>query len=211
MRPFNVKLLGCIGLFTIFTMIIGGCGSGNDLLDPVGQRYTASIEIQDFAEFDLAVDAVQDNCEMDATADDDWEDFGPAIANVTVAVDSDAPGITLQSYTIEYIPQLSPNGTTTEMPPALEDPLPGAYNIDIASGNSATFSLTCVSVDTKVEYRDKVGWTWFNNGTVRYWVPPSLEEGRYTIRFTFTFLNTEGHTEVITKNATVWFGNFDNC
>lgn len=211
MRPFNVKLLGCIGLFMVFTMIIGGCGSGNDLLDPVGQRYTASIEIEDFSGLDLAVDIAQDDCDMDATTTDDWEDYGTAIANVTIAVAANAPGITLQSYAIEYIPLLSPNGTTTEMPTDLEDPLPGVYNIDIAPGGSVTFPLTCVSVDTKQEFRDEQGWTWFNNGVYRYWIAPALSEARYTIRFTFIFLNTEGQTEIITKSATVWFGDFDNC
>jgi hypothetical protein len=212
MRPFNVKLLGCIGLLIGLAGIIG-CGS-SDLLDEVGQRYSATVEIQDFSDIDLGIDIAQDDCDLDATTTDDGEDYGPAIANVTISVATNTPGITLQSYTIEYIPQLSSTGdagTPTLMPTDLEDPLPGVYNIDIASGGSKTFSITCMSVDTKQEYRNEQGWVWFNDGVNRYWIAPILSEGRYTIRFTFTFLNTEGQTEIITKSATVWLGDFDNC
>jgi hypothetical protein len=192
--------------------IIVGCGSGGDLLDEVGQRYTATLEIEDFAGLDLAIDIAQDDCDANATTTDDFEEYGPAIANIDISVSSDAPGITLQSYSIQYIQLPSEDGTGTIVtPPDLDDPLPGFYNIDIPSGGSATFPLTCMSVDTKEEYRLKLGWTEFNDGNLRFWVSPGLDEGRYTIRFTFTFMNTEGHTETIVRDATVWLGDFDNC
>jgi hypothetical protein len=207
MRSFNVKHWSCIGILAVLAAIFVGCGSGNDLLDEVGQRYTASVEIEDNGEGTLTVDIAQDMC------DSDWEDYGPAIANVTIAAATDAPGITLQSYTIEYIPQLSPNSLNVlVMPPDLADGFTGSYSVDIAPGGSSTFSLTCISSDTKEEYRTKAGWTVVDNRpTEYYWVKPQLEEGRYTIRFTFNFLNTEGQTETITKDATVWLGDFDNC
>lgn len=207
MRSFNVKLWSCIAILTVLAMIVVGCGSGNDLLDEVGQRYTASIEIEDNGEGTLTVDIARELC------DSDFEDYGPTIANVTVAVSSDAPGITLQSYTIQYIPQLSPDSTNKlVMPPDLADGFTGSYSVDIASGSSGTFSLTCMSTDTKEEYRTKVGFVVVDNRpTEYYWIPPLLEEGRYTIRFTFNFLNTEGQTETITKDATVYLGDFDNC
>ena len=212
MRPFNVKLFCCIG-FLAGLMIFMGCGSSGDLLDEVGQRYTATIQTEDFADINnLAIDVAQDDCDMNATTTDDWEDYGPTIVNVEIGVSTDAPGITLQSYTIQYIPRPSEDGTGTIVtPPALDDPLPGNYNIDIPSGGSASFSLTCMSVDTKQEYRLKTGWAWYDDGNARYWISPTLDEGRYTIRYTFNYLNTEGHTGSIVRDTTVWLGDFDNC
>jgi hypothetical protein len=206
MRSVNVKLWGCIGSLMVLAMIIFGCGSGNDLLNEVGQRYSANVEIVDNAEPRLTIDIAQDLC------DSTWEDYGPSSANVTISVASDAPGITLQSYTIDYIPQLSATGdptVPTVMPEDLATPLPAAYNIDIPSGGSATFSIIAISTDTKEEYRRRQGWAW--DSTTLNWVPPVLNEGVYTIQFAFTFLNTEGQTEIVTKNVTVWFGDFDNC
>jgi hypothetical protein len=156
MRSFNVKLWGCIGTICVMAMIFG-CGSGNDLLDETGQRYTASIAIQDLDEETLTVDAIQDFC------DDDVEDFGDATASVTVGVSTDAPGITLQSYVLEYFPLESEDGTgTIVMPPTLDSPLTGGgTGIDIPSGGSATFEITCLSVETKQEFRIKNGWLYF--------------------------------------------------
>ena len=155
MRPFNVKLLCCIGLFGF--AIILGCGSGGDLLDEPGQRYTANIAIKDPKDETLSVDVIQDYCEAD------WEDYYPASAAVEFAVDANAPGITLTGYTLEYIPLESEDGTgTIVMPPTLDSPLRGGnLGIDIASGGSASFDITCMSVDTKEEYRRKVGYLYY--------------------------------------------------
>ena len=155
MRPFNVKLLCCMGLFC--SAIILGCGSGGDLLDEPGQRYKANIAIKDLEEERLTVDVIKDYCESD------WEDYGPASAAVEFAVDANAPGITLTGYTLEYFPLESEDGTgTIVMPPTLDSPLRGGnLGIDIASGGSASFDITCISVDTKQEYRRKVGWLYY--------------------------------------------------
>jgi hypothetical protein len=155
MRPFSVKLFDCIGTICVVAMILG-CGGG-DLLDETGQRYTASIAIQDLDEETLTVDVIQTFC------DDTPEDFGDATAEVTVGVSADAPGITLQSYVLEYIPLESEDGTgTIVMPPTLDGPLTGGGSgIDIASGGSATFEITCMSVETKDEFRIKNGWIYY--------------------------------------------------
>ena len=156
MRPFNVKLLCCIGLLAGLAVVIG-CGAGGDLLDETGQRYTANIAIQELDEETLSVDVIQDFCDTDV------EDYGPASAAVNFAVDVNAPGITLQNYTIEYIPLPSEDGTgTIVMPPTLDSPLTGGnLGIDIVSGGTAAFEITCISVDTKEEYRRKVGWVYY--------------------------------------------------
>ena len=61
---------------------------------------------------------------------------------------------------LEYIPLESEDGTgTIVMPPTLDSPLRGGnFGYDIPSGGSASFEITCMSVDTKEEYRRKVGW-----------------------------------------------------
>ena len=156
MRPFNVKLLCCMGLFC--SAIILGCGSGGDLLDEPGQRYTANIAIKDLDEETISVDVIQSMC------DSEPEEYYPASAAVEFAVDANAPGITLTGYTLEYFPLESEDGTgTIVMPPTLDSPLRGGnLGIDIASGGSASFDITCISVDTKEEYRRKVGWLFYD-------------------------------------------------
>lgn len=155
MQVFNVKLWGCIGIFCVVAMIIG-CGSG-DLLDEPGQRYTASIAIKDLDEETLTIDVIQSFCDMVV------EDFGDATASVKIGVSTNAAGITMQGYTIEYIPLESEDGTgTLVIPPTLDGPLHGGnLGIDIASGGSAAFEITCMSIDTKEEYRIKAGWLYY--------------------------------------------------
>jgi hypothetical protein len=140
-----------IGLGLLWSIIIG-CGS-TDLLDEVGQRYTAMISIQDLDNETLSIDVIQSYC------DSDVEDYGPVTASVEFAVGA-APGITLQNYTLEYFPLESADGTgVLVMPPDLESPINGGnLGIDISSGGSASFEITCLSVDTKEEYRIEVGW-----------------------------------------------------
>ena len=140
-------------LIAVFCALFFGCGD-TDLLDQVGQRYTALISIQDNDEETLTVDVIQSYC------DDDVEDYGPVSAEVTFAVDTDSPGITLENYTLEYIPLESEDGTgTLVMPPTLNSPLEGGnLGIDVSTGGSASFEITCMSTDTKQEYRLKAGW-----------------------------------------------------
>jgi hypothetical protein len=157
------RTIMCLGLVIIIaaSFLTYGCGGADDpLLDEVGQRYTASISIKDLDEETLTVDVVQNYCDADV------EDYGPVSAGVEFAVDADAPGITLKEYTLEYIPLESEDGTGLVMPPTLDSPLDGGnLGIDIASGGSASFDITCMSVDTKEEYRTKVGWL-FNTETL---------------------------------------------
>lgn len=155
MRSFNAKLWGCIGIICVVAMIFG-CGGG-DLLDENGQRYSASIAIKDLDEETLTIDVIQSFC------DNDTEDFGDATAAVSVNVSADALGITLKSYVLEYIPLESEDGTgTIVMPPTLDSPLTGGNTtVDIPSGGSSTFEITCLSTDTKEEFRIKNGWVYY--------------------------------------------------
>jgi hypothetical protein len=269
MRPFNVKLWGCIGIICVVAMIFG-CGGG-DLLDENGQRYSASISIKDLDEETLTVDVIQSYC------DSDVEDFGDATASVQIAVSPDALGITLKSYVIEYIPLESEDGTgALVMPPTLDGPLTGGNSgVDIPSGGSLTFDITCISVDTKQEFRIKNGWLYYvetagglaaiaaketevankeaeidaklaeisaalaadptadTSGLelelevlqadladleaelealpYSFWSIPDLWSARYRIRITLNFEDTERQDRTIIRDATVWFGPYDNC
>ncbi|MBT8339003.1 MAG: hypothetical protein HKP58_17540 [Desulfatitalea sp.] len=142
-------------MIVILTMLlcVSGCGDV-DLLDEVGQRYTATLSIKDLDQETLSIDVIQSDC--DGTP----EDFFPVSAAFAFAVSGTAAGVTLTSYVIEYVPLPSEDGTgTIVMPPILDGPLTGGnLGIDIATGGSAEFEITCMSVDTKEEYRRKVGW-----------------------------------------------------
>lgn len=141
--------------FTVF-----GCGGGSssEPLDEVGQRYTATIAIQDLDEETLTVDVIQNSC------DGEPEDYGPASAAVSFTVNDDqALGITLKSYVLEYIPLPSEDGTGTIVtPPTLNAPLTGGnLGIDILPGETVEFEITCFSTDQKEEFRRKNGWIFY--------------------------------------------------
>jgi hypothetical protein len=185
-------------------LLVLGCGDA-DFLDEMGQRYTASMEIEEVFGETLAIDVVRDICSFDeASGVATLEEFGPVSANITVAVNSGAPGITLKNYTIEYLPlpsALGIDGTgDLVMPPALSGPLYGEYSIDIPSEGSATFSITLMSTETKLEYLLEV-----------LLAEPDLEMSRYNIRVRLNFEDEYGGDRQIVINRTVWFYNVANC
>jgi hypothetical protein len=145
-------------MIVLAVLWIGSCGSSDLLLDENTQRYRAQIAIEDLDEETLTVDVIQSMCDSEA------EDYGPASAAVTFSVDVDAAGITLQEYVLEYIPLESEDGTgTIVMPPTLDSPLRGGnLSIDIQAGETTSFNITCMSTDTKEEYRRKVGWVFYS-------------------------------------------------
>ncbi len=150
----NFKLICLIGLLAGLALL--GCDGSDGPLDEVGQRYEANMEIKDFADISLSIDILQSDC------DGEPEGYGDVVAEIDIAVDALAPGISLKDYTIEYFALISEDGTgNMVMPPDLDRPFTGFYSIDIPSGGSAEFSLTCMTVDTKEEYRVKVGYDWY--------------------------------------------------
>lgn len=200
-------VLGCIWIY--------GCGSGSDLLDEQNSRYTGSMAVREVeAGNEMGVDIAPDDCDFNATTTDDAEPYGPTVADITVAVAEDALGMTLKSYEIQYIARPSEDGThNIVMPPTLDSPLPASYNISISPGEEVTFTLTAISTDTKEEYRLLAGWTlYYDAGTGDlYWIAPTLQEARYTIRFTLHFEDENLEERTMILEQTVWFGDFDNC
>ncbi|MBI5552530.1 MAG: hypothetical protein HY911_13570 [Desulfobacterales bacterium] len=169
-----------------------GCSSSSGPLDEVGQRYTTSLSIEDNGEETLDIDVLRDMC------DNETEPFTNVFAILTIAVDASAPGLTLQSYTIQYTPLASPDGSgDVVIPPDLVSPQTGYANFDVAPGGSGELEVTCMSIDTKSEY-------------VNNW-PPGLDIALYRIRITFHFENTVGEGIDVTIDRTVYLGNYDNC
>jgi len=97
MRPFNVKLLCCIGLLTGLAIVMG-CGSGGDLLDETATRYSAYATPQDTGGDTQEIDVIQDDCNGTA------EDFLPFDVKITVTTDSTAASFYVNSYDVYLRP-----------------------------------------------------------------------------------------------------------
>ena len=105
MRPFNVKLVCCIGLFIVAATIIIGCGSGSDLLDEVGYRYTAHVTtVIDGEEETSNLDIGADDCDLNAsTPDDDTLVYSWTIA-LMVEADENTPDLRVNGFTVTLTP-----------------------------------------------------------------------------------------------------------
>jgi hypothetical protein len=130
--------------------------------------------------------------------DNETEPFTNVFATLTLTAAADSADVTLISYSIQYLPLESADGSGgTVMPPELAQQGDGYAHFDVASGQSAAFRFTCMSIDTKEEY-------------VNY-RPAGLEIGRYRIIFTFHFRSTTGEDIDVTIDRTAYLGNYDNC
>jgi hypothetical protein len=179
-----MMIVGLLGLYA--------CGS-SDVLGEVGQRYVSNLTIEDAEDEDtLDIDVIQGMCE------DEPELFTNTFGILTLTVAEDAAGVTLTSYSVEYTPLESADGSGgTVMPPELAWPGDGFSDFDVPSGGSAELRFTCLSTDTKEEYVNET--------------PAALDVGRYRIRFIFHFENTAGEDIDITVDRTVYLANYDNC
>lgn len=162
------------------------------------------------SEDSLAIDIYQDICTAaTATSDAVMEDYTPTLANITVLVEDGMPGLTLNSYSIAYDPELSPDGSgASVMPPTLQNLTDvGSNNIHCPTGSSTEFSITCVSFDTKEEYASQ-DLVWDAVNSVWVW---DIASARYTIRITLHFKDDSGASRDIVVKRTVYFYNVDNC
>ncbi len=179
--------------------VIGGCGDA-DVLDELEDSYIYYMELVDNdEEGTLAVDIVQVDCDGNGT----YEDYTDLYANITVTVDSEAHGIVLDHYRIEYIPLTSPdsNGNLITAP-TVGGPLTGYVNLDVAPGETAVMGITLMTTDTKYQMALDSG-VWAGVGD-----PYVL---RYTMRVTLYFENYGGDDETFVLEKTAYFSNYDNC
>jgi hypothetical protein len=213
------------GVKSLIILILGalcvyGCGGGSDgPLDEMGQRYVPFLEVVDNEEETIQVDTVQDACS--AT---EWEDYSDTLANVVITVAKDAPGITLERYTIEYIPLGSPDSSgAVVLPPILSYPATGYSTFSIPSGGSGILPITLVSVDTKDEFNIDMGWLYYDatfvdpvTGEVGAWLynvpePNELQIARYTFRITLYFKDTYSGDRNIKIDRTIYLSNYSHC
>jgi hypothetical protein len=204
MRPFNVKLLGCIGLILISAMVIHGCGSGNDLLDEVGGRNVFELVLSDAGEEGShEIDIVQNpDCDGDLTTSDP-EDFTELDGIITVTVAADAPGLTLLSYVVHYhaVPGVDTVGVV-QVPPAIASKQGQFNSFFVDSGDSYTDSLILMTIDQKYTLVDDLAAdaTYTNVATVLY-----------NIEVEITFQDYEGNTSTKSLFIDANMGGYDNC
>jgi hypothetical protein len=187
-----------LGLVVIFgVMMVFGCGS----IDEVGQRYTSSMFIEDNGTATLDIDVVQNNC--GTFEEPEAESFTNVFAFVTVGVSRDALGLTLQSYSVQYIPVDTADGTGKLVrPPSLAGPIIGFDNFDIAPGQASELEILCMDIDTKEEYVVK----WMSDSALF-----NLDVAQYIIRVTLHFKDTAKQDVSLTVERKVNLADFNNC
>ena len=184
-------------LFVIGCLWLSGCGS-----DHYGGDYTTDVVFDDSAgagDETMTLDMWQNpDCDGDATTTDP-EEFYDAVAIISVSVADFAPGLTINGYTIEYLPELSADGTgAMVMPPTLNSLTDqGSYNIYLASNSENTFTITCFSIMQKWEF-DTLN-------------TAGLGVARYTIRIILMCTDDNGEGHNLEVRRTVYFGYYDNC
>ncbi len=131
MRPFNVKLLCCIGLLVGLGIIIG-CGSDGDLLDQAGTRYSAYAVPNDNGEDTQEIDVWQDVCDTNGT----YEDFLPFDVSVVITTDTTAVDFYIESYDVSFRPN---EGTYCE------ESTPGCDYVDLFASELPTLTGTVLN------------------------------------------------------------------
>lgn len=188
-----------LGLVIIFgVMMVFGCGG----IDEIGQRYTSSMFLEDNGTATLDIDVVRNNC-GDDPLDPDPEPFTNVFAFITVRVSNDALGLSLQSYSVAYIPVLTPDGSGNLVrPPDLVAPGPGTSNFELGTGQTSELEIVCMDIDTKEEYVNK----WLSDPAL-----VNLDISQYIIRVTLNFKDAANHNVSLTTEKEVNLGNFNNC
>ncbi len=183
--------------FIVCCLFLVGCGDDNFQGD-----YATNISFQDGGEDSLLTFDMYRATPCDpADPDSDDEPFTDVLADIEITVTGDAPGLKLNGYTIEYIPELSEDGThTLVMPPTLDNLYDmGSNNLYLPPNSTTTFTTTCFSIEQKEEYRLLIS------------AFADLLFSRYTIRFIFYFTDDNGQSKEIEVRRTAYLGSYDRC
>ena len=236
----NASKLVCVIslLAAAFCVGCGGSSSGGDdgFLDEVGDRYRVnSVSFSDADEDDvLTIDIARQECDDNITVFgggnfgfDSLEPYTDVLATVSLDVDAEAAGVWLTGYTIEYIPRESATGNPSDplgMPPELADLFDqGSNRIFFPQGSSSTFTITCLTIDTKEEFFNASGWTseiipidedgdGDTDFAVLAYFSPEIDISRYTIRIRLEFEDQFGYDDRdITIERTIYLSDYDNC
>lgn len=208
-----IFMAACFGIF--------GCAE-QELLEETGDMYRPSLSLSDADEEGVfTIDTVHSICSSETDPDTgevtvEYEIWTDVFANITLRIDGDAPGLTLESYSINYTALGSPDSSgflTT--PPNLIDPPDGYSTAYMSSGSTSTISIPIMTVDTKDEFAIAMGWLFEGGGGVwDYWGlpdPDELQVARYRIRLTLHFKTDGNQDKDITFEKEVYLSGYDNC
>lgn len=179
----SAYMLSLITAIVLVSLLMFACGD-SDLLDETYNRYVLDMSITDGeAEDTHEVDVRQSfDCDGDGDPSDSEEGVFEAIGVLTVTVASDAAGLTLNRYRVDYIPQPSPNdtgGTTT--PPALTGISQNLTSYYVGPGETAIETVIAMTTTTK-RYFDT---SWYSTSDV--------DEALYTIQVTLYCTDNGGN------------------
>lgn len=201
MRPFNVKLWGCIGLLAGLAIILG-CGSGTDLLDEVGYRYqisVASVEDRNVATSDIDVFQTCDDVVTNGTEDED--SLIKAQVSLTFLSGEDQPDVWVYRIQIEYTLIERVGGDLSKTPNIPTN----AYNVDIfvpGEGGTGSADVDLLTIADKEAYRLVVGND--DNGAAT----EAVFQVHVTAYLTYSPESPSNDLE-ITKNFTINVGNYE--
>ena len=180
-------------IFMICCLSIVGCGE-----DPPELEYLASMALSDNGENDTMT--IDINWVNPCPGGTDPEPFTDAFAEIELTTSETASGLTLKGYTIEYIPELSEDGTQTlVLPPTINNLVDsGSYTLYMPTNSTTSFTLTCFSINQKEALN-----------TLR--LATNFETMRYTVRIILYCEADSGQEKNIEVRRTVYFGDYSNC
>ncbi len=197
----NCRLTCRLVLLLIICLFLGACGS-SDVSD-VERDFSASMTVTDAGETTRDIDVFMNpDCDGDVTTDDP-ETFTNVSADITIFVSDTGLAIRIGSYTVDFLPLQSPDGTGTLItPPSLSSYPDTMLNSDwIDTGTSSTISgITVMTFDTKTEYRAKQEAAGLVN-----------QVGLYTISVTLSIVDEEGGRFSLVVNEQVTLSFYNNC
>ena len=179
----SAHMLSLITAMVLFGLLMSACGS-NDVLDETYDRYVLDMSITDGEVDDTHdVDVRQSiDCDGDGDPEDSEEGVFQAIGVLTITVASDAAGLTLDRYRVEYIPQPSPNDSGgTTMPPTLTPISQNLTSLYVGPGESTIETVIAMTTTTK-RYFDT---SWY--------ITSDVDEALYTIKVTLYCTDNGGN------------------
>lgn len=185
-------------ILLLMGVLFNGCGTG-DVLDENNQRYLTYVTFTDAEEDEvLDVDIWRNpDCDGDGNFTDP-EPITDLLANITITVPEDSPGITMTGYKVSFAPNRTVDSSGNVVaPPNMPTTYQGVYTIDIPSDSEASFWITCMEIDMK-DYMST-----FLTALDTYF--------RYTVTIRMDFVDEYGQGRDLTLKRTLYFGAYDNC
>jgi hypothetical protein len=200
MKPniLNSKTILSICLAFVFA-VFTGCGGNGGLLDEVEGRYALDLLLQEADEDTVDIDVNQDVCDADADPIE-LEPWTNTYGNISIDVDSDAPGIDLLSYVVHYYEVESVRDGAPITPPVLESKDRQSLSFYVGSGQSAT-SPPIIVMTTDV--RDIVNDSMLSGG--------GYYNALYTIEVEVTFREDSGEEKTLSFFQNAILNNFLRC